>query len=67
MTTVLEAPTVPAIGARYRKQSTGRAWHVERICSSGLIALSEEFYGPECEMREYVTGDELVFDYAPAA
>ncbi|HEX9087425.1 MAG TPA: hypothetical protein VF867_07875 [Arthrobacter sp.] len=67
MTTVLEAPTAPAIGVRYLKQSTGRAWHVVRICNSGLIALSEEFYGPECEMREYVTRDELAGDYAPAS
>jgi hypothetical protein len=65
MTTLTIAPA-PAAGARFRKQSTGRTWHVDRITESGLVALTEEYYGEGCDMREYVTADELAADYAPA-
>lgn len=61
---VLEAP---AVGARYRKNSTGRLWHIRCLNDSGLIGLAEDFYGPECEVRDYVTKDELAADYAPSA
>lgn len=61
--TVRDAPTV---GARYRKYSTGRAWHVDRISTAGLIVLTEEFYGEDCEVREYVTRDELADGYTAA-
>ena len=64
--TALTDSDAPAVGARYRKQSTGRTWHVERISDSGLIVLTEEFYGPECDLREYVTPGELATDYAAA-
>lgn len=62
-TTVLDAP---AVGARYRKLSTGRTWHVDRISGSGLIVLTEEFYGTDCDLREYVTLGELSTDYSAA-
>jgi hypothetical protein len=57
----------PVAGARYRKRSTGRTWHVSRISDSGLIGLSEEFYGTDCERRDYVTHAELGAEYAPLA
>lgn len=62
--TVLDAP---AVGARYRQSSTGRAWHVSKICDSGLVSLVEEFYGADCERRGYVTETELGSDYEPLA
>ncbi|MET4144064.1 hypothetical protein [Arthrobacter sp. UYCo732] len=52
-----------AVGARYRKHSTGRTWAVTRICDSGLIGLVEEFYGAGCERRGYVTWTELGSEY----
>lgn len=55
----------PAVGARYRKHATGRTWHVSRICDSGLIRLSEEFYGADCERSSYVTDNELAAEYGP--
>lgn len=61
---VLDAP---AAGTRYRKLSTGRTWHVDRISTAGLIVLTEEFYGEDCDLREYVTPGELAAGYASAA
>lgn len=66
MTTLTDS-AVPAAGARYRKQSTGRTWHVDRVSPSGLIVLLEEFYGADCDVREYVTAGELAAGYAAAA
>jgi hypothetical protein len=63
MTTTLAAP---AVGARYRRLSTGRVWHVRCLAESGLIGLTEEFYGPECDVRGYVTAEELAAEYTPA-
>jgi hypothetical protein len=60
---VLEAP---AVGARYRKLSTGRVWNIHRLCDSGLIGLTEDFYGADCDVRDYVSLEELAQDYAPA-
>lgn len=57
----------PVLGARYRRNSTGRVWHVRCLNDSGLIGLTEDFYGPDCEVRGYVTRDELAADYAPSA
>lgn len=62
MTITLAKPT---LGARYRRHTTGRVWHVRSLSESGLIGLTEEFYGPECEVRGYVTADELAADYQP--
>jgi hypothetical protein len=55
----------PAAGARYRKHSTGRIWHVERISEAGLIVLTEEFYRGDCDVREYETPEELAASYTP--
>ncbi|ACL42406.1 hypothetical protein Achl_4455 (plasmid) [Pseudarthrobacter chlorophenolicus A6] len=63
MTTLL-APAAPAVGARYRNHSTGRTWHVLKICDSGLISLGEEYYGTDCERRVYLTDEELGAGYA---
>lgn len=63
MTITLEAP---ALGGRYRKLSTGRVWHIHALHTPGVIGLTEEFYGPDCEVRGYVSPDELASDYAPA-
>lgn len=63
--TTLTMPAAPAIGERYRKNATGRTWRVSRICESGLISLSEEYYGADCERRGYVTGIELGAEYDP--
>lgn len=60
------APAVPTAGARYRKQSTGRTWHVDRITGSGLISLTEEYYGADCDVREYITAEELAQEFAPS-
>ncbi|MBG0738656.1 hypothetical protein IV500_04375 [Paeniglutamicibacter antarcticus] len=60
-TTLLDTP---AVGARYRRHSTGRIWHVTRICDSGLIALTEDFYG--CEARDYVSLTDFADAYEPA-
>jgi hypothetical protein len=65
MTTLTIAP--PAAGARYRKLSTGRTWHVERISDCGLIVLLEEFYGEGCDVREYETPAELAAGYTPVS
>lgn len=62
-TLTLEAP---AAGARYRKQSTGRTWHVDRISDCGLLVLTEEYYGEDCVVREYVTPDELATVFTAA-
>ncbi|QOT19251.1 hypothetical protein [Paenarthrobacter sp. YJN-5] len=64
--TALVAPSAPAAGARYRKHSTGRTWHVDRVTGSGLISLTEEYYGIDCDVREYVTTDELGRDFDAA-
>jgi len=61
--TTLAVPDAPAVGARYRKHSTGRTWHVSRLCDAGLIGLSEDYYGTDCERRNYVTGPELASEY----
>lgn len=53
----------PALGARYRRHTTGRVWHVRCLSESGLIGLTEDFYGPDCEVRGYVTAEELALDY----
>lgn len=63
--TTLTVTDAPAVGVRYRKRSTSRTWHVSRICDSGLIGLSEEFYGTDCERRDYVTHAELGTEYSP--
>ena len=63
--TMLIAPAAPAVGARYRKNSTGRTWHVSKMCDSGLISLTEEFYGADCDRRDYLTETELAAEYAP--
>jgi len=63
--TTLTASDAPAVGTPYRKRSTGRTWHVSRICDAGLIGLSEDFYGTDCERRDYVTGTELGTEYEP--
>lgn len=65
--TTLTVSDAPAAGARYRKKTTGRTWHVDRISPSGLIVMLEEFYGADCDMREYVTAGELAAGYAAAA
>lgn len=57
------APDAPAIGALYRKRSTGRNWHVYKICDSGLIGLSEDFHGIHCSVRDIVDRDRLAQDY----
>lgn len=57
---------VPAVGSRYHCRATGRPWHVDHISPEGVVCLKEEFYGPECERRDYVTGSELTTDYDPA-
>ncbi|MFB9714154.1 hypothetical protein [Arthrobacter methylotrophus] len=62
---MITTAVAPAAGARYRKQSTGRTWHVDRITEAGLISLTEEFYGSDCERRDYVTHAELGAEYAP--
>lgn len=49
----------PAVGTTYRRRSTGRVWHLERITESGLPPLAEEFYGPDCDVRDYVSPAEL--------
>jgi hypothetical protein len=61
----LTASDAPAVGTRYRKLSTGRIWHVERVSVAGLIVLLEEFYGGDCDVREYETPDELAAGYTP--
>lgn len=63
--TTLTVSDAPAAGARYRKLSTGRTWHVERISGSGLVVLTEEFYGEDCDVREYETPAELAAGYTP--
>lgn len=63
--TTLTVSDAPAAGARYRKLSTGRTWHVERISDSGLIVLVEEFYGSDCDVRDYETPAELAAGYVP--
>lgn len=65
--TTLTVLRAPAIGASYRKHSTGRAWHVARISGSGLIRLTESFYGAGCDVSCYVTNTELGSEYEPAA
>lgn len=64
MTTLTLA--APAVGSRYLSHVTGRRWHVSSIGPTGVIALTEEFYGPDCEHRSYVTGAELAAEYDPA-
>jgi hypothetical protein len=61
MTTTMTG--APAAGSKYRKRSTGRIWHVERISDSGVFAMTEEFYGPLCDVRDYVTPAALAEDY----
>lgn len=61
--TTLTVPDAPAVGARYRKHSTGRTWNVSEICGSGLISLIEKHYGADCEIRGYVTYAELAAEY----
>lgn len=63
--TTLTAPGAPAVGARYRRNTTGRRWRVNSICDSGLISLVEGFYGTDCERRDYVTVTELGAQYEP--
>lgn len=63
--TTITVSNAPAVGARYRKLSTGRTWHVDRISDAGLIVLTEEFYGEDCDVREYETPGELAAGYAP--
>lgn len=60
-------PTTPAVGARYRKHSTGRTWHILKVCDSGLISLGEEYYGADCERRVYLTDDEQAAGYDPTS
>lgn len=54
----------PAVGARYRGLLTNRAWHVHRVCESGLICLTDD-RGGGWEVRGYVTSDELSQNYTP--
>jgi hypothetical protein len=63
MTLTLAAP---AVGTRYTSHATGRPWHVDHVSAEGVVCLKEEFYGPECDRRDYVTGAELAADYDPA-
>lgn len=63
MTTTMTG--TPAAGSKYRKRSTGRIWHIERISDSGAFAMTEEFYVPHCDVRDYVTPAELTENYEP--
>lgn len=60
------AVPAPTVGARYTNHSAGRPWHVDHVSSAGVVCLKEDFYGPECERRDYLTGAELASDYDPA-
>lgn len=62
----LTAPATPAVGSQFTSHATGRTWHVSSVGDSGIIGLTEEYYGPNCERRSYVTGEELAADYDPA-
>lgn len=62
----LTAPAAPALGSRFTSHATGRTWHVSSVGDTGVIGLTEEYYGADCERRSYMTGDELAADYDPA-
>jgi hypothetical protein len=59
-------PAAPALGSRYHCRATGRPWHVDHVSTEGVVCLKEEFYGPDCERRSYVSVPELAADYDPA-
>lgn len=64
--TMITSAGAPAAGSRYRKQSTGRTWRVDRVTEAELISVTEEYYGADCDVREYVPTDELSQEFAPA-
>lgn len=63
--TTFVVPAKPAAGVRYRRRTTGRTWLVSRICDSGLVRITEEFCGTDCERTGYVTEAELASEYSP--